>query len=655
MKKSRKILLAILIVLLVLTAAAIAVLILWRSGAFLPRWIRWKEAAVSCDLNRDGQEDRLIVRDRQAAVAQKGSILFQSANDWKVSDALAADVDADGGEELILLVWKRGSYGSEKPFWVDRDEWDFSQHIFIYGAPEGTLRPLWMSSALEFAAVDWSADENGRLHILSTDGSETIWGWDYFGLKLMNADGTFRTEVQIGTEGEQELYRSDALPSVRASSDPGSADAQAAGGAGEDGSGAGGSGTDGSGADAASGGSDASAGSDQSSAAGNGSAASSGSDETASSSSSEEEPEEEGPEIHTVSLIAVGDNLIHRAIYDNAYVKEERTYDFHPVYEPVKDVISAYDIAVINQETIFVSDYSLRSTYPRFGTPDTMGEALVDTGFDVILSATNHTNDKGQTGIQNTLDYWKQFPQITLLGLHETEEDYNTIDIVEKNGVKIAMFNYTYGLNGLYLPAAKAYQVDLLAYEEKLIEDLKKAEKEADISICFIHKGVEYYTGVGKDQRDLAKRLIDAGADVLINAHPHVIEPFEELTTDNGNTGIVYYSCGNFISTMLRSDALLGGAAVLRIEKTVDGETAATVVTDFSFVPVINHYGYGENKVYFLADYTEDLAHVNKVWRNKLHFTDEWCWKFWEKVTGLSKEETPSPGAFAESEGSLVG
>ena len=133
----------------------------------------------------------------------------------------------------------------------------------------------------------------------------------------------------------------------------------------------------------------------------------------------------------TVTLIAAGDDLIHANIYRRAFRPETGTYDFHSLYEPVKDVISSYDLAVINQETILVDNPAMYSSYPAFGTPQEIGEALADTGFDIILSATNHTWDKGEYGVRNTLNYWKtNYPDITLLGIHDSPEDWNTIDIV---------------------------------------------------------------------------------------------------------------------------------------------------------------------------------------------------------------------------------
>ncbi len=107
-------------------------------------------------------------------------------------------------------------------------------------------------------------------------------------------------------------------------------------------------------------------------------------------------------------------------------------------------------------------DPAHRSGYPEFATPESVGDALIDAGFDIVLAATNHVNDKGQKAIADTLAFWQEHPEICLLGLHASEEEASQIPIIERNGVRLALFNYTYGLNGHALPADKKWQVDLL-------------------------------------------------------------------------------------------------------------------------------------------------------------------------------------------------
>lgn len=358
-------------------------------------------------------------------------------------------------------------------------------------------------------------------------------------------------------------------------------------------------------------------------------------DEYDTSSSTETEPiktlQEPKVETYNLSLIAVGDNLIHSPIYKKAK-QADGSYDFSSMYANIKDTIQSYDLAVINQETIYVNDEVNVSSYPCFGTPSSMGDTLVDVGFDVILNATNHTWDKRSIGYENTINFWKKYPEITTLGIHEDENDFNTVDIVEKNGFKLAMFNYTYGLNGFTLPSDKQYAVDLLDNKEKFIADLQRVEHDVDFSICFLHIGNEYVYEPTTYQVDYVNDIIDAGADIVICSHPHVVEPYDLVTTENGNSAIVYYSCGNFISGQNEVSRVLGGMAELNLTKTVtDGVVTSCEVSDYDFEPIVTHYNSTEHTVYKLEDYTEDLAKTHSLASKGLSV--EKLWNLWEEIT----------------------
>ncbi len=340
-------------------------------------------------------------------------------------------------------------------------------------------------------------------------------------------------------------------------------------------------------------------------------------------------------QINLLRIIAVGDNLIHSPIYNKAR-QADGTYNFAPMYANIKETIQSYDLAVINQETIFVENPANISSYPNFGTPSSMGDTLVDVGFDVVLNATNHTWDKKLVGYTDTLNFWKKYPQITVLGLHETVEDFHTVDIVEKNGFKLAMFNYTYSLNGYKLPSDKIYAVDLLDYKEKFIADLKSVEGQVDFSICFLHIGEEYRYKPTAFQVNYINDIIDAGADIVICAHPHVVEPYGMVTTSSGNTALVYYSCGNFISNQNRVPRVLGGMAELTLRKTIENDVEISCdIASYNFIPIVTHYNSTEHTVYKLTDYTNELAKTHRLASSGL--TVEKLWSLWNEImTGAS-------------------
>ena len=151
--------------------------------------------------------------------------------------------------------------------------------------------------------------------------------------------------------------------------------------------------------------------------------------------------------VDKLTLKMVGDNLIHNTIYFAA--KNENGYNFDMLFENVKDEIEEADISIINQETIFVKDPKRYSSYPTFGSPTEVGDSIVKAGFDVVAHATNHTLDKGVSGVNDTLSFWKEkYPDIEVLGIHENEEE-SDITYIEKNNIKLSFVNYTYGLNGM--------------------------------------------------------------------------------------------------------------------------------------------------------------------------------------------------------------
>lgn len=316
-------------------------------------------------------------------------------------------------------------------------------------------------------------------------------------------------------------------------------------------------------------------------------------------------------EASTVTLLAVGDNLIHTQVIESGE-QEDGTYHYDHLYSNIKDAVTAADIAVINQETIFGEEGSRYSGYPEFNSPTQIGDAVINAGFDVVLHATNHTMDIGVDGIRNTLDYWKQHPEITVLGIHETEEAADEITIVEKNGIKIAMLNYTYGLNGHSIPAKDAYMIDMLD-RKAMKEDIERAEEEADFTVVFPHWGTEYVYEPVRSQEDLTEFYYDLGVDLVIGTHPHVLEPVEWIETDPDHKMLIYYSLGNFMSYQKEAPRMLGGLADITITK----DSTGTYISDASITPIVTHYENGPSDynyaIYKLTDYSDELADKHGV------------------------------------------
>lgn len=342
---------------------------------------------------------------------------------------------------------------------------------------------------------------------------------------------------------------------------------------------------------------------------------STGNSETASTAEATSEPaSEETTEVTatvapvSVNLIAVGDMLLHGGIHNSA-LQADGSYNYAHVFEHTKDRIAAADIAVANQEVILGGVELGVSSYPQFNSPQDFGDALVDAGFDVILHASNHTMDKDTVAVLNTIHFWKEkHPDITFLGINENQEERNTIRIVEKDGVKLAMLNYTYGLNGFSLPSDKPYLVNLMdeAHKTEIAEDLKKAREEADFVIVYPHWGTEYVLEATDEQKQWAQFFADNGADLIIGTHPHVVEPVEWITASDGRQTLVYYSLGNYISIQYYNYSMLGGFA----EVTITKDSSGTYISDYDMDFLVTHYTAGRTEMttYFLSDYTDELA-----------------------------------------------
>lgn len=254
-----------------------------------------------------------------------------------------------------------------------------------------------------------------------------------------------------------------------------------------------------------------------------------------------ESQEKKEPEVkeERLSLIMVGDALLHSSLYRDGY--QNGTYDFTSQLEFIKPEIQKHDLAFYNQESILGGTSIGLSDYPNFNSPQEFGDAMIDAGFNLVSLANNHTMDRGVTAIQNSCDYWKTKDVLTA-GSYCSAEDAEEIKIKEKNGIKYTMLAYTYGTNGITVPSDKPYLVNL--YSDELAKaDIEKVRDKVDLLIVSMHWGAEYRSEPTEEQKREAEYLSNLGVDIIIGTHPHVIEPITYI-----NDTLVIYSLGNFIS-----------------------------------------------------------------------------------------------------------
>ena len=317
---------------------------------------------------------------------------------------------------------------------------------------------------------------------------------------------------------------------------------------------------------------------------------------------------EEKEKHYELSLIAVGDNLIHGSVYREANKHANYNgYDFKPIITNIKEIVSNYDVAYYNQETILGGTELGLSDYPTFNSPYEAGDAMIDAGFNLVSLATNHTMDSGKKAVENSCKYWNEKKEVLTSGSYCSEEEKNEIRIKEKNNITYTMLNYTYGTNGMPVPndyLVNVWPTDIdninnpekdtkyQAYKTKVKEDIEKVRDKVDLLIVAMHWGVEYTHNPTEYEKDMASYLSSLGVDLIIGTHPHVIQPVTWID----NT-LVIYSLGNFLSAQYQNKSTCtyykcttGLMTSLKVEKIEKGKNKEIKITNIENELIYNYY-----------------------------------------------------------------
>lgn len=412
-------------------------------------------------------------------------------------------------------------------------------------------------------------------------------------------------------------------------------------------------------------------------------------DQSSTNSSSDEPASALNNQPVEITITAVGDVLQHQGVWESG-LQADGTYNFDHIYAHLDDALSGSDLNVLNQESILGGNIAPFSSYPSFNGPQEMGDAEVKAGFNVILRASNHTMDMGYDGLTSELTFWAtQHPEVAVLGaadpdlrtsaestgtgeqdIDATAEDgdtaktdgteasasvsadstessttasvyvtgvpssVNDVCVFEKDGFRVALLNYTYGLNGYSDPRGLVSMLD----EDHVRETLATARELADMVVVFPHWGEEYQTAPVASQRQWEEFFRQNGADVIIGSHPHVLEPMETFERAGGGTGVCFWSLGNFVSGQVKNETLVGGLARVTLQKDIDGTCSVASAT---LEPVITHKGTGSAMtVYRLRDYTNELAATNAFpGASNSSLTPAWAQSFCSDVLQISVGE----------------
>ena len=330
------------------------------------------------------------------------------------------------------------------------------------------------------------------------------------------------------------------------------------------------------------------------------------------------------PKVYKVSLVMVGDALIHSSVYKDANrLANYNGYNFKPQIKYIKEKVKDnYDLAYYNQETILGGTSLGLSDYPTFNSPQEVGDAFIDAGFNLVSLATNHTMDRGKNAVLESRKDWNKQDGVQAVGSYSSSEEKKEIEtrVLEKNGITYAMLNYTYGTNGM--PVSNDYLVNLWptnnetkyeAYKENVKNDIEAIRDKVDVLIVAMHWGVEYTHTPTNYERDMAKFLAENGVDIVIGTHPHVIQPVEWI----GDT-IVFYSLGNFISAQYQNQSsctyykcMVGLMSSLNITKTVYGGKTTIKIDEINNELIYTYYSGWRNFVVIPFSNAEIKSHLS--------------------------------------------
>ncbi len=321
----------------------------------------------------------------------------------------------------------------------------------------------------------------------------------------------------------------------------------------------------------------------------------------------------------SVNMLAVGDNLVQTYVYKAAQARATggEEYNFVPLYENVKPIIEAADVAVINQETIICGPgFDVSGSNYNFCSPPVLADTMIEMGFDIFTLANNHLMDRGIEGLEASISFWNDMMRknpVLALGAYSGPTDQDTIRVQDIKGMRIAYLSYTQSLNGYYIPNHSTLCVGMTSETELIERQIKRAKEVADVVVVSAHWGNEDTHVVAPGVKELAQSMVNWGADVILGTHSHTAQTMEYLVREDGTQGFVFYSLGNFISAQTDNFNVVGEMANFNIVQ--NGETGAITIEDIGVMPVITHYdaNFANLRLYPYNAYTEELANAHAL------------------------------------------
>lgn len=296
--------------------------------------------------------------------------------------------------------------------------------------------------------------------------------------------------------------------------------------------------------------------------------------------------------VKSFNMSIAGDYIIYSTNYNYAQsLAGGSGYDFAPIVNMLKQFTDKCDVNYYNQETVLAASKLGVSDYPLFISPEEAGQAMVDLGYNLVSSATNHSLDGGVEGIMTSREFWNKQKDVFFTGTFSSQAERDKVNILECNDIKYSMLNYTYDTNGIPVPDDQPYLINVWptnleindpakdenyqAYKETVKKDIDAVRDKVDFLIVALHAGVEYMPEPSAYQEDMAQFLADNGVDLVIGTHPHCIEPAKYI-----DDTLVFFSLGNLLCAQYQDDNYNKVTSILSTftvtKTTKDGESKIT-------------------------------------------------------------------------------
>jgi len=306
-----------------------------------------------------------------------------------------------------------------------------------------------------------------------------------------------------------------------------------------------------------------------------------------------------------VTLTATGDILMHNTIIASGL--NNNNYDFRNLYSPVKHLLDAADYASVNLESALAGPASGYTGYPLFNSPDNIAQSLKESGFDLVVTANNHILDRGYSGALRTMDVLRQ-AGLDTTGTFKSKEEKESYLIKDIRGIKVGYLAYSYGTNGLPIPAGKEYFYNYLQ-KDRVLSDIKALRPQVDVLVLVLHWGVEYSPSPTTEQRELARSFFEKGADIILGSHPHVLQPLEIMHI-NGKEKLVFYSMGNSMGDQNGMERNSG--VIVSLQFTKNNNTGETYLSSYSYIPTYIHEYYDQGRLRFRLLAVEEAINAIK-------------------------------------------